>query len=345
MEVKVFINKNYARVQLNRPDKLNALSYQMMKDLDGIFRELEANEEVHFILFEGAGERAFCAGGDIVQVYRDYIEKGNISPEFFHFEFQLDDFVSKMKTPIFVHWKGATMGGGIGISIDCDFIVADDTVKWAMPETALGIIPDVGVGYFFSQMNPAMGRYLSLTGRAISGADTRRLGLSHCYIHQEDYEKLRGELLEIDFSKDNHEIKNQVRTLLRKYDRQGEETELSKNADHIEKYFNKNSIEEILQGLKEGTDEFAKREYGHLMGLCPKSLAIVFEKYEAGKEWTRSETFQIDEAVLFDAMKDGNLSEGIRSKMIDKDHNPHYYPALLAEIDRQHIKKLLTLKK
>lgn len=345
MEIITEIKEHYAVVQLNRPKKLNSLSYEMIHQLETVFQQLEQEESIHFILLEGAGERAFCAGGDVVEVYRNYLEPGKMSPEYFHDEFRLDDFVAKMKTPLLAHWKGVTMGGGVGLSMGCDFIVADDTVKWAMPETALGIIPDVGVGYFFSQMARGTGLYLSLTGRVITGADTRRLGLSRCYIPAKEYAALRQELLQLDFSTSVEEVRTEIADLLARYDREPEETEFSQHAEAIEQYFNQPTVEAIMDGLARGQDAFAKEEFEHMSKLCPKSLVLLVEKYEQGKQWTRSETFQIDEAVLFDAMKDGNMGEGIRSKMIDKDNNPHYCPATIDGVNREHIRELLSLKK
>lgn len=342
MEIKKELKKNIFCLTLNREKKLNALTYEGVRELDKLADEIEKNPKIKAVLMEGKGS-GFCAGGDIRQVYEDYLAQDHFVPEFFHDEYVMDQKFASLTKPVICHWKGYVMGGGVGLSIGSRFRIADETLRWAMPEADLGIVPDVGTGYYFSKMPRGLALHLTLTGREITGSDAKKLNLATHYICSKDYPKLREDILAQDYDLSQDQIENSLESIISQYETPVTDSSLDQEMEKINGYYDKNSLEEIVEGLKNAKDSWAKKEYEILMTRCPKSLVIIYQRYEKGKDLTREEHFQLDEKILLDAMKDGNMKEGIYGKIIDKNYRPRYRPSSIEEVDRDLVERLLTL--
>lgn len=330
------------KIRINRPEKLNALDGQTVQELHRRFNACEKDPKIKLIILLGTGEKAFCAGGDIKEIYEVEQETGRFPIDYFGEEFLLDKLVYHSDKIILSYTHGVTMGGGIGLSIGGDFIVTDETTKWAMPETALGLFPDVGVGYYFSRLPQAEALYLSLLGETITGVDAVELGLSTHYIKSEDWDIIYQDILSLkDSSLSTRDLKKEVKDILDRYIVEEKETKFQKNREAIKAFFSEDSLEKIVDKLKLGSSDFAKESYKTIQEKCPVALQLVFYKYFAGKKWTREETFERDKELLIYCNKYGNMNEGIRSMMIDKDHNPKFSPSNLEEVDTEEIKELM----
>lgn len=185
-------------IYFNRPEKLNALNFEMIIKIREILEKWEDDDNIRAVLFDSLNEKAFCAGGDLKDLYNNYINNDSCQKkdEFFATEFELDKYIASYKKPIISNWRGIVMGGGLGLSINSDYIICHDSVNWAMPETGLGFVPDVGVGKFISKLPRALGHYVGLLGRSLEASDLIKYDFAHVYINSEDYEKIIEKLFE-----------------------------------------------------------------------------------------------------------------------------------------------------
>ena len=336
--------KNVGIIYFNRPKKINAINLKMVKDIRNILEKWEKDDGIRAILFESKSSKGFCSGGDLVHLYNDFIinDECQDKDELFVKEFDLDKYVASYKKPIVSYWKGIVMGGGIGISINSDFIICDETVKWAMPETSLGFVPDVGVGKFISSLPQALGQYLGLCGGSLASPDLIKHGLAHVYIDSKDYEKIREKFFELSENYEGNELIGKLREEAEKYKKEIHETLVEKNADKIEKYFSGETLAEIYEKLEDNKeDEFASDILKDLRSKSQFMLALQFEKYFIGKDLTYVETVDLDQKILKYSLEVGEMQEGIRYKMIDKDNNPDWKYKSLDEVKIEEVKKLL----
>ncbi|WP_019139419.1 enoyl-CoA hydratase/isomerase family protein [Peptoniphilus timonensis] len=338
--------KNVGLIYFNRPDKINALNLKMVRDISKILKKWEEDDNIKAVLLDSKSHKGFCSGGDLVHLYKDFIinDDCNDKDELFVEEFELDKYVETYKKPIVSYWKGIVMGGGVGISINSDFIICDETVKWAMPETDLGFVPDVGVGKFISSLPQSLGQYVGLCGGLLESPDLIKHGLANLYIDSKDYEKIREKFFELSETYSSHELIEKLREEAEKYKKESHETFVWKNRDKIEKYFCEDSLGEIYKILEENReDEFARDILKDLKSKSQFSLDLQFEKYFVGKNLSYPETVDLDLKILKYCLKMGEMEEGIRSKMIDKDNDPDWKYKNLEDVKDKDIKKLLAI--
>ncbi|WP_296112296.1 enoyl-CoA hydratase/isomerase family protein [uncultured Anaerococcus sp.] len=331
-------------IYLDRPKALNALNCQMIEKIEEILDIWEKDPAVKAVFFDSKAEGGLSAGGDLKEIYENYIknEKANTKDEFFKKEFGLNKYIIDYPKPIISHWYGVTMGGGIGLTIHSDLIIADETVNWAMPETSLGFVPDVSVGHYISKLPQALGQYVGLTGARIYPDDLVRFNLSDVLISSSDYEEVLRRLFELDTDRldliDN--FKGKIKDLTKKLS----DSDLSRDMEKIERYFGKNSVEEIITELKNNADDdFAKDKLEILEGRDPFMTKVQFEKYFLGKKLSRKDTLDLDLKIINHGLKCGSIEEGIRSVMIDKDKKPIWPIKKLEDVKESEIEDLLTL--
>lgn len=331
-------------IYLDRPEALNALNRHMIAEIDKTLRAWEKDPEIKAILFDSKSERGLCAGGDLKEIYVDYLKNDEADDKdiFFKEEFALDKYIMTYPKPIISHWFRVTMGGGIGLTIHSDLIIADETVNWAMPETSLGFAPDVAVGFFISQLPQAIGQYVGLLGARLYPDDLLRYGLCHILINSKNYDELINRLMTFDTDSDNfiEKFKEEISDLAKR----PKETENTQNLEEIEKHFSKDSVIEIKESLETSDTDFAKESLAVLNGRDPFALVVQFKKYFLGKNLTKQETIDLDLKIIKYGRKSGALEEGIRSVLIDKDKNPNWPTKSLEDVDQTEVDRLLGIK-
>ena len=203
--IQTEIKNKIGIIYLDRPEALNALNRQMIREIHKTLKAWEDQPKIRAVFFDSKAEKGFCAGGDLKEIYVDYLKNDEAKDKdvFFKEEFALDKYLMTYPKPIISHWFGVTMGGGIGLTIHSDFIIADQTVNWAMPETSLGFVPDVGLGYFISKLPQAMGQYVGLLGARLYPDDLLKYGFCHMVIDSKDYGEVINRLMEFDTGSDN----------------------------------------------------------------------------------------------------------------------------------------------
>lgn len=332
-------------IYLDIPEALNALNRKMIAEIHKTLRIWEKDPAVKAVFFDSKAERGLCAGGDLKEIYVDHLQNDEAKEKdiFFKEEFALDKYIMTYPKPIISHWFMVTMGGGIGLTIHSDLIIADETVNWAMPETSLGFTPDVAVGYFISQLPQALGQYVGLLGARLYPDDLLKYGLCHVLIDSKDYDQVINRLMDFDTDSDNliGDFKEEISDLAK----EPKETENSKNMEKIEKHFSKDSVKEIKKSLEDaGDDDFAKKSLEILNMRDPFMLEVQFKKYYLGKKLTKQETIDLDLEIIRYGLKTGAVEEGIRSVIIDKDKNPNWPTKSLDDVDQNEVNKILGIK-
>lgn len=315
-------------VTLNRPDALNALTWDMVKAFRARLIEWERSPQVKAVLIKGAGEKAFCAGGDIRWLYdnaRNYVTR---ACEFFREEYRLNAAIHHFTKPYVALIDGVVMGGGVGVSVHGDFRIAGDRTLFAMPETAIGLFPDVGGGHFMPRLHDGLGLYYALTGARAKAADCMAAGVATHYVA--GAAAVEKELLELPLGGRPHAA---IEALLD--DRSGDPGEA-----HV------NQIRPALKRLFDGHERFdtfyaALQEDGHdvandmlriLERMSPTSLKLTFEQMRRGHSLDFDDVMRMEFRMVRRVMQGHDFFEGVRAAIIDKDKSPKWSPASLGEV-------------
>ncbi|XP_066469125.1 3-hydroxyisobutyryl-CoA hydrolase, mitochondrial isoform X3 [Tiliqua scincoides] len=246
-----------AVITLNRPKALNTITISMIRQIYPQLKKWEQDPETSLIIIKGAGEKAFCAGGDIRAITEAGKAGDSLTQDFFREEYILNNAVGTCRKPYVALIHGITMGGGVGLSVHGHFRVATEKTLFAMPETAIGLFPDVGGGYFLPKLSGKIGYFLALTGFRLKGRDVHRAGIATHFIEAEKVAALEKDLTELKSpSKEN------VADLLDSYHKkckldEDKEFVLNEHMEKINSLFSANSIEEIIQKLNQDGSPFA----------------------------------------------------------------------------------------
>ena len=299
-ELLVEIVDGVATVTLNRPAKLNVLSFAMIAGLAECLDAWEYDDTIASVVLRGAGDRAFCAGGDLRAVHERMARRDTALIHFFEVEYALDLRIHEYPKPITALMDGIVMGGGMGISQGVRLRVVGDRTQMAMPETAIGFFPDVGGSYFLSRAPGAIGVYLGLVGPTIGAADALYCGLADTY---------SGPKLE------------------------GGELEALRPA--IDEHFGQSSVEAMVDSLaREDRPEYAEwgaRTRAALLRHSPTMLKVTLEQLRRAKAMSLADCYRM-ELRMAQAAFGADFAEGIRALIIDKDNKPRWSPDRLEAV-------------
>ncbi|KAK9273979.1 hypothetical protein L1049_018793 [Liquidambar formosana] len=322
---------------LNRPRQLNALSFEMVSRLLELFLAYEQDCNIKLVIVKGKG-RSFCAGGDVAAVVH-MINEGNwkLGAEFFSTEYILNYVMATYPKPQVSILNGIVMGGGAGASIHGRFRVATENSVFAMPETALGLFPDIGASYFLSRLPGFFGEYVGLTGTRLDGAEMLACGLATHFVPS-----MRLSLLEEALCKVNSSDPAIISATIDKYSQQPYLKEQS--SCHwlaiIDRCFSRRTIEEILSALeREATnmvDDWISATIQSLKKASPTSLKISLRSIREGRLQGVGQCLAREYRMVCHVMR-GEVSkdffEGCRAILLDKDKNPKWKPSKLEQIN------------
>ncbi|XP_050385911.1 3-hydroxyisobutyryl-CoA hydrolase 1-like isoform X1 [Argentina anserina] len=322
---------------LNRTRQLNALNYEMISRLLELFLTYEGDANVKLVILKGKG-RAFCAGGDVAAVVRD-INEGNwrIGANFFRKEFTLNYLLATYSKPQVSLLNGIVMGGGAGASIHGRFRVATENSLFAMPETALGLFPDVGASYYLSRLPGFFGEYVGLTGTRLDGAEMLACGLATHFVPSMSLSLLEAALCKVDSSECAT-----IQVILDQYSQQAALKEKSAyhRMDVIDKCFSRRTVEDILSALEEEAakraDAWLSTTIQSLKKASPMSLKISLRSIREGRlqgvgQCLVREYRMVSHVLRGEVSKD--FREGCRAILLDKDRNPKWEPSTLELIN------------
>ncbi|HEY9567380.1 MAG TPA: enoyl-CoA hydratase/isomerase family protein [Thalassobaculum sp.] len=339
-EIRFAVEDGLATIEFTRPKALNALTLGMIREMHPRLDAWEDDEAVKAVLITGEGEKAFCAGGDVRAVYRSIVDdlagKGpsELSKSFFLEEYRLNHAIHAFSKPYVAILDGVTMGGGVGLSVHGSHRIATERLMFAMPETAIGLFPDVGGGWFLPRLPGEMGMYLALTGARLDAAGAVAAGIATHYVPSARLEGFRAALATtVAEAVDGRAAINDV---LERYAEAPGDDPLAANRAVIDRCFIAGSVAEILEALdREAADgsDFARETAQTLRHKCPTSLKISFAQLRRGGGMSSlAEVLAMEYRMSQHCMEGTEFFEGIRAVLIDKDHAPKWNPASLEEV-------------
>ncbi|XP_061468880.1 3-hydroxyisobutyryl-CoA hydrolase, mitochondrial isoform X5 [Rhineura floridana] len=319
-------------ITMNRPKALNALNLPMIQQIHPQLKKWEQDPDTFLIIIKGAGDKAFCAGGDIRAITEAGRTGDRLAQDFFREEYILNNAIGTCQKPYVALIDGITMGGGVGVSVHGHFRVATEKTLFAMPETAIGLFPDVGGGYFLPRLSGKLGYFLALTGFRLKGKDVQKAGIATHYVEAEKMAALEKDLTELKSpSKEN------VADVLDSYHNkckldQEKDFILGGHMDKINGLFSANSIEEIIQKLKKDGSPFALKQLETITKMSPTSLKMTFRQLREGASLSLQDVLTMEYRLSQACMRGHDFYEGVRAVIIDKDQSPKWKPAALEEI-------------
>ncbi|MGI0115908.1 enoyl-CoA hydratase/isomerase family protein [Zooshikella sp. RANM57] len=330
---------------LNRPTSLNAINQSM---IDCLYEQLLAwkqDERVACIVLKGEGEKAFCAGGDVRQLFtalNKEIKAGQKEAEqFFSHEYRLDYLIHTYPKPIVVWGHGIVMGGGLGLMVGGSHRVVTETTRMAMPEMAIGLYPDVGGSWFLNRMPEKTGLFCGLTGCALNANDALYAGLADRFLQHNMLQEVLDALRLSAWKKEpeaNHAI---VSKILRRFAKAAEplipESNLQQHKQQIQRLMDHDTLAEVYQDwlYYDTTDHWLEKAIKGFLQGCPTTAYLVWEQIKRGRHLSLSEVFQMELTLSVQCCLHGDLVEGVRSRLVDKDNNPKWRYATVLDVPKE----------
>ena len=317
------------RILLNRPKVLNALSHHMIIALHEQLKSWADDTLIKFILIEGVGEKAFCAGGDIRALYESGPNNEEFVTRFFSDEYRLNMAIKAYPKPYIAIMDGVVMGGGVGVSVPGLRRIVTERTRCAMPETGIGMFPDVGGTYFLSRAPDHVGVYLGLTGEQMNAANTIYTGFADRLVYSDKLPDLLAEMCRRDYEGDTLA---QIDNLLKSYEVEPVSADLRFMSSLISDIFSKGSVEEITCGLEEQDSDWSNRTLAILKQKSPTSLKVTLKAINLARGLTFDECMAQEYRIVLQIMKGRDFYEGTRALIIEKDGQPNWKPAQLGYI-------------
>lgn len=334
-EVLFSVQGKVGLITLNRPKALNALTLPMVRALEPKLREWAADPAIAAVVIEGAGERAFCAGGDVAAIYRArQAGDDTLGRDFFREEYVVNRAIFRFPKPWIALLDGITMGGGVGLSVHGPFRVATERFLFAMPETAIGLFPDVGGGHFLPRLPGQLGMYLAMTGERLKAADALHAGVLTHHVPSERIGALKEALAGADWGGDANAVAKRV---LDGFHVDPGQAQLPARRAEIDRHFAGASCEEIVASLEKDGSEWAAATLKTLRRLSPTSMKITFRQIRDGARMEFEDIMTMEYRMSQGCMRGGDFYEGVRSVLIDKDHAPKWDPATLEAVDQARV--------
>lgn len=337
-EVVFSVEGGIGHILLNRPKALNALTHGMCVAMKEKLDAWADDDTIEAIMIEGAGEKGFCAGGDIRAVHDSGREGTDYWRKFFSDEYRMNAAMFHFDKPYIALIDGIVMGGGVGVSEPGTHRIVTERTMYAMPETGIGLIPDVGGSYFLSRLPGQLGQYLGLTGARIRAADCLYAGVADAFVPSEKIEDLKAELRATHIAGVD-DVDRIVEKFKAEPTADGSEAPLKEVRERIERAFAGATVEEILEALETSGDDWDSQMAATLVTKSPTSMKLSHRLIHEGAGLDFNQALQMEFRIVSRIMEGHDFFEGVRAVIIDKDNAPVWKPARLdqvsdAEIDR-----------
>ncbi|MCH8178509.1 MAG: enoyl-CoA hydratase/isomerase family protein [Proteobacteria bacterium] len=338
-------------VTLNRPRALNALNLEMVRELTAVLRGWSHDPAVHAVLLRGSAREAvegkqpvthFCAGGDIRFMHDAALAGDAAVEDFFTEEYALDHLIHAYPKPTIAWLQGVTMGGGMGLAQGCKLRVATETLRMAMPETRIGLFPDVGGGHFLSRCAGAIGEYLGIVGPHLHVSDALAVGLADV--------AARGDALAPFLSglRERPEHGGEaIVARLRVHVDQHALTELpaatvTAHVEAIQRHFSLHTLQDIVASLAHDHSAWARETLQQMAGHSPLMMAVTLEQVRRARSMPLAEVFRMERTMVRHCFQlrrgaDSETIEGVRALVVDKDHAPRWRPARVEDVRQDEV--------
>lgn len=325
---------------LDRPRQLNALTLAMCESMLARLRAWASDESVAAVVLTGAGDKGFCAGGDVAEVVR-HVRSGKpdrfvYGDAFFTVEYELDYLLHTYPKPLVSYSHGINMGGGVGLSVGASHRVVAAGSRIAMPEIHIGLFPDVGGGWFLPRCPGEVGTYLGLTGARIGAGDCGYIGFGTHFVPSARLEDLVAALAEADLERGGARA---VDGVIARFAGDCGPAPLAALRSAIDRCFSFNSVEEILVALEREEGDWAAEAREILAARSPTSLKITLRQLREGRHLPYEEVVTLEYRLSQRCTAAADFYEGVRAVLIDKDQRPRWEPAAIpgvqdADVDR-----------
>ncbi len=321
-------------ITLNRPQALNALTLEMIRAIESRLEAWAGDPEIRAVVVRGAGDRAFCAGGDLMAIYNAGPERAprmadDPDSDFFRREYLLNWCIHHYPKPYIALIDGVTMGGGVGLSVHGSHRIATERTVFAMPECGIGLFPDVGGSWFLPRCPGALGRFLALTGHRLKASDTLHVGIATGYAPSDRLDALVDELAAADWSDAPERV---VERIVAGHATDPGPPPLAADADAIEHCFAAETVDAILARLA-GQDANWAAVAGTALGRnSPTSLKVTLQQLRRGGSMDYDSCVTMEYRMVQRFIAGHDLFEGIRAVLVDRDRNPAWRPASLTEV-------------
>lgn len=303
---------------LNRPERINALNMSMVGAVAAALREWATDDDIDVVLIDGAGPRGLCAGGDIREVYEGIHGRAEAPGTFWGIEYEMNAMIAHYRKPVVSFMDGIVFGGGVGVSAHAGIRVVTERSQVAMPETAIGLSPDVGALYLLARSPGALGVHCALTGARLDGAQAVHAGLADHLLDSADLPELAREL------------RSGVVPSLPAMPPTG-------HPSWIDTCYSADDVETILDRLDAADENGATAAAVTLRRMSPTALKVSLEAVRRAAGMTVDEVLDQDLRVGSHFLSVADFAEGIRAQIIDKDRTPRWSPAALSEVDRDRV--------
>jgi enoyl-CoA hydratase len=320
------------RLTLNRPDALHALTLGMVQTLAQALLAWRSDPSVGAVLIDHTGPRGFCAGGDIRMLAASGQGDGAEARAFFHAEYRLNHLLHSYPKPVVALMDGVTMGGGVGISVHGPFRIATERTVFAMPETGIGLFPDVGGGWFLPRLPGETGTWLALTGTRLKAADCRAAGIATHFVPSELLGAVKAQ---IAGAAQAHDPAAALASGLDALDEPaGAVRELTPEARaRIDRCFAGDSVEAILEALAADGSDWAQAQAKTLADKSPQTLKVALRQLRAGRAMASfADVMVMEYRIGARVIHRPDFAEGVRAVILDKDNHPHWLPGTLAGV-------------
>jgi enoyl-CoA hydratase len=327
-DVLIQANGPIGHISLNRPKALHALTLEMCHAMSAALSEWAADDAIKAVILDHHEGRGFCAGGDIAFLRDSAMNDGGVSGrKFFHDEYQLNHQMFTYAKPIVAFMDGITMGGGVGISQPARFRVATENTRFAMPETGIGLFPDVGGGWYLSRLGQRLGQFLALTGARLDGAECLWTGLATHYLPHDMLEDIKARI---------HDHPDRIAGVLSEPVGTPPKARIEANAVNIARHFASDRYEDILASLEAATeagDDWAMKERDTLGTKSPQTCKVALRQLAQSALLTDfADNMRMEYRIATRVLTLPDFAEGVRAVIIDKTNDPKWDPAAPEEV-------------
>jgi enoyl-CoA hydratase len=329
-EVLIRIDGRAGRLTLNRPKALNALTLGMVREIWNALLAWKEDPAVALVILDGSGERALCAGGDVLSLYESRSQGSELARTFWSEEYRLNALVHRYPKPVVAIMDGIVMGGGIGLSahVQGGTRIVTDRSMLAMPETGIGLIPDVGGTWLLGRAVGEIGTYLGLTGSRMNGSDAIQTGFADVHVHHQRIGSLVSALADR-----NGEPVDEILDELAEEAGPVPASPLMARAPEIDRFFCQPTIEGILAELQTTTSDWAAKTRSDLLQKSPLALkATLAALRRAPALGSLEAALNVEFRLCMHLFEAGEFPEGVRALLVDKDKSPKWNPARIEDV-------------
>ncbi len=321
------------RITLTRPKALNALTWDMAMAIEQALTEWSGDDSVALVVIDAEGDKAFCAGGDVQELYEhgmagDY----DYGRKFWTDEYRLNAMIADYEKPYVALMQGFVMGGGVGIACHGSHRIVCETTQIAMPECGIGLVPDVGGSFLLARSPWKFGEYLGLTGTRMATADAIHAGFADLFVPRENWPALISKLCETGST-----------SAIAEFAQATEPSALAELTAEVNRFFGHESALECVQALEAEESEWARKAAQTIRRGCPLSVACAFELIAMSREVASvREALDLELRFTWRSQSHGEFVEGVRAQVIDKDRKPQWHTARLEDVTPRMIAAMLA---